>query len=186
MEELIIRPAAPADAEALLSIYRHYVLNTAITFEYDVPSAAEFRSRVEHTLEKYPYLVAQRGENILGYAYASALRTRAAYGWCVELSVYVDRQHKGEGIGRKLYEALEEALGEMGVTNLYACIAYPEQEDEFLTCDSVRFHERMGFVQNGLFRLCGYKFERWYHMVWMEKLIGSHQAHQPPVQPFKG
>lgn len=186
MEDLIIRTARPEDAEALLTIYRPYVLNTAITFEYEVPSAAEFRSRIEHTLQKYPYLVAQCGERLVGYAYAGALRTRAAYGWCVELSVYVEQGCRGHGIGRKLYEALEEALHEMGVTNLYACIACPEQEDETLTCGSVRFHEKLGFVQNGFFRLCGYKFDRWYHMVWMEKLIGSHQPQQPPVQPFKG
>ena len=90
------------------------------------------------------------------------------------------------GSGHKLAaEALEQALREMWVCNLYACIACPEQEDEYLTRSSMEFHEHLGFRQAGLFRECGYKFGRWYHMVWMEKLIGAHRAAQPPVRPYR-
>ena len=78
-----------------------------------------------------------------------------------------------------------QALREMGVCNLYACIACPEQEDEYPTRSSMEFHEHLGFRQAGLFRECGYKFGRWYHMVWMEKLIGAHRAAQPPVRPYR-
>ena len=70
----------------------------------------------------------------------------------------------------------------MGILNLYACIAVPEAEDETLTLDSVRFHARMGYVEAGHYHWCGYKFGRWYDMVWMEKMIGEHRPDQPPVR----
>ena len=85
-------------------------------------------------------------------------------------------------MGRKLYGALEDRLREMGILNLYACIAWPEQEDEYLTGNSAEFHARLGFAQVGKFHQCGYKFGRWYHMIWMEKSIGEHRAEQAPVR----
>ena len=181
---MTIRTATVDDAQALLHIYSYYVQNTAVTFEYDVPTVEEFAQRIAKTLQKYPWLVAEEDGCIVGYAYAAAFRTRPAYGWGVELSVYLDCHERGRGTGRRLYEALEAMLQRMGVLNLYACIAVPEQEDEYLTFASERFHERMGFVKNGTFHRCGYKFNRWYHMIWMEKLIGDHQPDQPPVKPF--
>ena len=87
-------------------------------------------------------------------------------------------------MGRKLYEALEEALTRMGILNLYACIAYPEREDEFLTMNSANFHEHLGFRKVGKFYKCGYKFERWYHMIWMEKIIGNHRNNQEPIKKY--
>lgn len=94
------------------------------------------------------------------------------------------RTAAGRGIGRRLYQALESALNAQGILNLNACIAYPEPEDEYLTKDSVLFHQRMCFQPVGTFHNCGYKFHRWYHMVWMEKQIGIHKQNQPAVQPF--
>ena len=185
MEDLTIRVAAPEDAAAILAIYAPYVRDTAITFEYEVPSLEEFRSRVEKTLTRYPYLVAQRGNAIVGYAYAGAFYPRAAYDWCAELTVYVERGARWQGIGRRLYEALEAALDDMGILNLYACIAVPETADEHLTKDSEAFHAHLGFRTVGTFRNCGYKFGRWYHMIWMEKVIGNHVSDQPPVHPFR-
>ena len=183
--KIIIRTASAADAPALLKIYRPYVENTAITFEYDVPSTEEFASRIQHTLRKYPYLVAEEKGTLLGYAYAGPFHERPAYDWAVETSIYVDQSLKHRGIGRRLHDALETALREQGILNMNACIAYPEEEkDPYLSLDSVRFHEKMGYQMVGLFHSCGYKFQRWYHMVWMEKAIGTHLAEQPPVQPF--
>lgn len=179
-----IRRAVLKDAPELLEIYRHYVLHTAVTFEYEVPSVEEFQSRMCRIMQKYPYLVAEAEGRIIGYAYAGPFHARAAYGWAAEMTVYLDHRCKGKGAGRKLYEALEKALGEMGVLNLYACIGVPEEEDEYLSFASERFHEHMGFVRNGFFRRCGYKFGRWYHMIWMEKIIGEHGNDQPPVRPF--
>lgn len=180
-----IRPAAPADAGALLAIYAPYVNETAITFEYEVPGAAEFAGRIENTLKKYPYLVAERGGEPLGYAYAGAFKDRAAYDWAVETSVYIRRDARHLGLGRALYAALETALAAQGILNLNACIAVPPTgEDEYLSGDSVAFHERLGYALVGQFHACGYKFGRWYDMVWMEKFLGAHAADQPPVRPF--
>ena len=177
---ITIRMANPADAQALLNIYAPYVINTAITFEYDVPSVEEFASRIAHTLEKYPYLIAEEGGNILGYAYASPFHDRPAYDWAVETSIYVDQNIKHRGIGRKLHDALESTLREQGILNMNACIAYPPEEDEHLDKNSVEFHAHMGYRLVGEFYKCGYKFNRWNNMVWMEKLIGEHLSDQKP------
>ena len=131
--DVVVRDAVPEDAERLVEIYRHYVETTAITFEYDVPTVGEFRERMERTMEKYPYLVAEMDGYVVGYACAGRFVGRAAYDWSVETTIYLDRGMRGRGIGRRLYGALEEALKDMGVLNLNACIAYPEKEDEYLT-----------------------------------------------------
>lgn len=181
---ITIRTATVADAAQILSIYAPYIEQTAITFEYEVPSLEEFTNRITHTLERYPYLVAVRGEQIAGYAYVSPFHARPAYDWAVETSIYVDMHCKRMGIGHKLYEALEEVLKKQGILNLEACIAYPETPDEYLTKDSVLFHEKKGYRMVGEFYQCGFKFNRWYNMVWMEKFIGEHKENQPPVIPF--
>ena len=181
---ITIRMANPADAQALLNIYAPYVINTAITFEYDVPSVEEFASRIAHTLEKYPYLIAEEGGNILGYAYASPFHDRPAYDWAVETSIYVDQNIKHRGIGRKLHDALESTLREQGILNMNACIAYPPEEDEHLDKNSVEFHAHMGYRLVGEFYKCGYKFNRYYDMVWMEKEIAPHKVDATPFIPF--
>lgn len=174
MEDIQVRKATVYDAEQILGIYEPYVINTAITFEYDVPSLEEFRDRIENILKKYPYLVAVKNGDIIGYAYADQFHSREAYDHSVELSVYVDNKIKRRHIGSILYNSLEKELKKIGILNLYACIAYSETEDEYLTQDSVRFHEKMGFRLVGRFHKCGYKFDQWYDMVYMEKLIGEH------------
>ena len=170
----MIRKATINDTERLLDIYAYYVKNTAITFEYDVPSLEEFRNRIRSTLKKYPYLVIEDGGIIRGYAYAGAFIGRAAYSHSCETTIYLDNSSKGRGYGRALYEALELALKNMDILNLYACIADPIVEDEYLTRNSERFHQHLGFSKIGTFHKCGYKFGRWYNMIWMEKIIGNH------------
>ena len=182
--QIMIRKATPDDAASLLSIYEYYVLNTAITFEYEVPSLEEFRDRISHTLEKFPYLVAEDQGRILGYAYAGPFHPRAAYAWDCEMSIYLMKDARRLGLGRMLYEALEKELISLGYLNLYACIAYPDPEDEHLNMDSVRFHEHSGYHEVGRFRKCGYKFGRWYDMIWMEKIVGEHLTDQPAVRSF--
>ena len=182
---VFIKTVSDEDIQRLLEIYKPYVEETAITFEYQVPSLEEFQERVRRIQKRYPYLAAWKDGKIVGYAYASPFKERAAYDWAVETSIYVCRTEKGNGIGKKLYGALEEALAAQHILNLNACIAYPEQEDEYLTLDSVRFHEKLGYRMVGEFLQCGYKFERWYHMVWMEKHIGQHVKNQPPIIPFE-
>ena len=177
---ITIRTAILSDAQALLNIYSPYVEHTAITFEYDVPSVEEFASRFKNTLQKYPYLVAEKNGRLLGYAYASPFHERPAYDWAVETSIYVDQNIKHQGIGRRLHDALEDALRSQGILNMNACIAYPPEEDEYLDKNSVEFHTHMGYRLVGEFYKCGYKFHRWYNMVWMEKLIGNHLSDQKP------
>ena len=179
-----IRPAKPEDAEKLLAIYAPYVEQTAITFEYEVPTVEEFRERIHNTLKKYPYLVAEQGGEPVGYAYVGPFHDRPAYDWAVETSIYVDQNKKRMGIGKKLHEALEEELRNRCFLNMNACIAYPAQEDEYLTRNSLGFHTHLGFRPVGSFTRCGYKFGRWYNMVWLEKLMGEHPASPAPVRPF--
>lgn len=175
-----IRAAAPADASALLEIYRPYVEKTAVTFEYETPSPAEFAGRIAALSPKYPYLMLLDEETPVGYAYAGPFKDRAAYDWAVETTVYLRQDRRGRGYGRLLYTALENELRRRGFLNAYACIAYAEQEDEYLTNASRRFHERMGYRLCGTFRQCGYKFGRWWDMVWMEKMLGEHEADPAP------
>ena len=174
MSEMIIRSATTEDAARLLEIYAYYVENTAISFECEVPSLEEFKNRIAATLEKYPYLVLEEDGMIRGYAYAGAFVGRAAYNHSCELTIYLDHGSKGRGYGRALYEALERDLREMGILNLYACIGDPVTEDEYLTRNSEQFHQHLGFTRVGTFHQCGYKFGRWYNMIWMEKIIGDH------------
>lgn len=181
-----VRDATSDDAERILEIYSYYVENTAITFEYDVPTIEEFRSRMERTMRHYPYLVIERDGRIEGYAYAGPFVGRAAYDWSCELTVYLDHEARGGGLGRRIYSALEERLKAMGVLNLYACIGYPKVEDEHLTRNSEGFHRHLGFETVGVFHDCGYKFGTWYDMIWMEKIVGEHRGNQPPVRFAKG
>ena len=170
----VIRNASTADAERILEIYAYYVVNTAISFELDVPPLDEFERRIAMTLEKYPYLVVEDDGEIRGFTYAGPFKTRAAYERSCEVSIYVDCNARGRGYGRALYEELEKQLGTRGILNLYACIASPIEEDEYLTRNSEQFHSHLGFKTVGEFHKCSYKFGRWYNMIWMEKLIGEH------------
>ena len=169
-----IRPAEAEDAKQLLEIYEWYVKNTAITFETEVPSLEIFQGRMTERFGRYPYLVLVEEGEIIGYTYAGPFVGRAAYDRSVETTIYLKHGLTGRGYGRKLYAALEEELKKMGILNLYACIGYPEVEDEYLTKNSADFHEHIGYSLVGVFHQCGHKFGRWYHMIWMEKMIGEH------------
>ena len=136
-------------------------------------SLEAFREKIENTLKKYPYLVLEEDGIIQGYAYAGVFKDRAAYDYSCEMTIYLDKDAKGKGYGRRLYEALEQELKSRGFRNLYACIGDPIEEDEYLTRDSERFHAHLGYTKVGTFHKCGYKFGRWYNMIWMEKIIGE-------------
>ncbi len=168
-----------SDAQEILGIYAPYVEKTAITFEYEIPSLEEFENRIRTISEKYPYIKAvnDNGE-IVGYAYASAFKGRRAYDWSVESTVYVREDQKRCGVGKKLYDALEDSLKGMGILNVNACIAYlgEGKEDEHLTDDSFFFHEKRGYKLVGTFHDSGFKFGTWYDMIWMEKMLGEHDS----------
>lgn len=180
---MTIEKVIPEDASELLGIYGPYVKDTAISFEYEVPSLEEFTSRIVNISSKYPYIKAVSEDGtILGYAYATAFKGRRAYDWSVETTIYIRQDCRRGGIGRALYEELEFRLKDMGILNMNACIASPKSEDEHLTSDSIYFHGNMGFTKVGTFHDCGYKFNSWYDMIWMEKIIGEHLENQPPVK----
>lgn len=184
MSSITIRTAALDDAAALLAIYAPYVEQTAITFEYEVPSLEEFRGRIAHTLRRYPYLVAEENGEILGYAYTGPFGERAAYSWAVETSIYLRQEIRGKGLGKRLYQALEDVSRAQHVQSLYACIAYPDADDAHLSGNSVAFHAHLGYTTVGRFPHCGYKFGTWYNMTWMEKTLGDHAVPPAAFVPF--
>lgn len=179
-----IRVATVDDAKEILDIYKYYITDTAITFEYDVPTVEEFKGRISKTLEKYPYIVCELDGKIVGYAYVSAFKERAAYDWSVETSIYVDKDCKGKGIGKQLYSVLEDICREMNIKNVNACIAYPGVVDQYLDFNSIDFHHHLGYEDVGIFHNCAYKFGTWYHMIWMEKMIGNHEQNTSPIRLF--
>ena len=173
---ITLRKATPNDGKALAAIYRHYVEETAITFEYVAPTEEEFAQRIAHKTEKYPFIVAEDDGRAIGYAYASEYRERAAYSWDVETSVYVDTRHQGHGIGKRLYSALEEILKLQNVVNLYACITYPNTH-------SAAMHEAFGFKYIGKFHSAGFKFGKWRDVSWFEKQINC-PPEPMPIIPY--
>ena len=180
------RIATPDDAPALLAIYAPYVEQTAISFEYDVPSLEEFRRRIADFSRTYPYLIAEDASGrALGYAYTHTFIPRAAYDRCAETTIYLSLESRHQGLGKRLYRALEDISRAQGIYNLYACIGEPQgEDDEYLTDNSIRFHEHLGFRRIGVFRRCGYKFGRWYDMSWAEKLLGEPPEAPEPFLPF--
>lgn len=184
-EEIALRAARPEDAAELLRIYAPYVEKTAITFEYTVPTLKDFTNRIRTTLEKYPYIVAERANSrLMGYAYVGPFHAREAYDWAVETSIYIAEDARKLGLGRQLHDALADCLTELGYLNMYACIAAPAQEnDPYLTRNSIDFHAHLGYRMVGTFYACGCKFNRWYDMVWMEKHLGDHKDGEPLEKP---
>lgn len=170
------------DAKELLAIYAPYVRDTAVSFEYEVPSLQEFKGRIQDISKMLPYIKAVEAGEILGYAYASKFKNRKAYDWSVEVTVYVREDARRRGVGKILYQALENSLQRIGVLNMNACIAVPKGEDVHLSNDSYHFHEKMGFRLVGTFHNSGYKFHTWYDMIWMEKMIGKHGEKQENVR----
>lgn len=170
--ELKIRDATLDDAARLVEIYAPYITETAVSFEYEVPSVDEFKERIKNVKEKYPYLVCEKDGLIVGYVYASAYSKREAYDWTVGTSIYVDKNFRRMGIGSLLYKHLEERLKKMGIENLLAGVAYCEREDEYLTKDSYKFHLRKGYVMAGHLKDVGKKFNRHYDLLWLQKKLG--------------
>ena len=169
--QLKIREATLDDAERLVEIYAPYITETAVSFEYEVPTVDEFRERIKNIKEKYPYLVCEKAGVVVGYVYASAYSKREAYDWTVATSIYVDKNCRRMGVGSLLYKNLEERLKKKGIENLLAGVAYCEREDEYLTKDSYKFHLREGYVMAGQLKDVGKKFDRYYDLLWMQKKI---------------
>ncbi len=171
-----IRLAVPEDAGALLGIYAPYVTDTAVTFEYAVPSEEDFRVRIQAVLEQFPWLVCEADGKIAGYAYASPFQKRAAYQWDAELSVYVSPPFHRQGVAKALYEKLLPILKMQGYYNLYALITLPNPA-------SIGFHQSYGFETAGVYHGTGFKFNKWHDMAVLEKRLRDFSYDETPQKP---
>ena len=167
---MTIRPAVQEDAPAVVGIYTPYVEHTAISFEAVAPTPDEMAARIEKCRSGWQWLVAEMDGAVVGYAYGSLHRERAAYRWSVEVSAYVDRGHHRKGIGRALYSALLPDLAERGFCNAFAGVTLPNDP-------SVKLHTSMGFEPIGTFRSIGWKFGRWHDVAWFQRWLRD----APPV-----
>jgi phosphinothricin acetyltransferase len=171
--QTLIRLAVEEDAGAVLEIYAPYVRSTPASFETEVPDVEIMRSRISSTLKSHPWLVCETQGEVLGYAYASPYRSRAAYVWSLEVSAYVHPQAQHKGIGRALYTSLFQILKLQGIYNLYAVITLPNPA-------SVGLHEALGFSPIGVFDHVGYKLGAWHNVGWWHLAL-----QEPSSQPIK-
>ena len=170
-----IRPATVQDVPRILEIYGPYVKNTAISFEYTVPTLEEFTQRFLGITAQFPWLVWEENGTVLGYAYGSLPFERAAYQWNASASIYLCPEACGKGIGKQLYATLEQLLQRQGYRKVYAVITTANE-------DSVAFHRAVGYRLTGTMPDCGYKFGNWYGTVWMEKDLNTWDT--PPREPI--
>lgn len=177
MNTVHIRPATPADAPAMLAIYAPYVEQTTVSSEYEAPSLEEFCTRIRQVTAKLPWLACEIDGKIAGYGYASPHRTRAAYQWSVETSIYVAPEFHRRGIASALYEALFELLRMQGYYNIFVGITSPNER-------SMKFHKSMGFIISGAYQNSMYKFGQWRDVLWMGKQLRAHDSVPQPTVPF--
>ena len=173
---MTFRLAEEADAPALLAIYGQYI-DTPITFECALPSVESFTERIRSIRAAYPYIVCEEDGRIWGYAYAHRQAERAAYQWNAELSIYLDREVRGRGVGRRLYGALMELLRLQGIHTVYALVTVPNEKSEGL-------HGSMGFRHMGTQRSTGYKDGAWRDVAWFEKQIAPYDPDPAPLAPI--
>ncbi len=170
-----MRLATEADAAAILDVYRPYVENTTVTFEYEVPTIEAFQARMRGIMAYYPYLVCERDGALVGYAYASRYRERAAYGWDAELSVYLREDAQHSGLAGRMYDALIEILRAQGFVNVYGIITHPNEKSE-------QFHAKQGFVTCGIAHRTGWKFGQWIDVADMERRIAEPAGAPEPTR----
>lgn len=161
---MTIRDARRSDVPAMLAIYAPFVEHTAVSFEYDVPTEAEFARRLEEHQAAFPWLVCEENGKVMGYAYAGRAFERAAYGWNAEISCYLAPELRGRGVGRRLYARIEEILTRLGYYKLFAVVTSAN-------APSVAFHRALGFRDAACFRNVGYKQGGWYDVLWLEKTL---------------
>ncbi len=184
---MTIRPATAADLEAITAIYADAVENGTASYELSAPTLAEMTARFAALADgRFPYLVAEEGGHVLGYAYAGPFRPRPAYRFIVEDSIYVSPQAKGRGIGRALLEALVEEVRRLGFRQIVAVIGDGRPDSA-----SVRLHEKLGFRHSGRLEGSGYKKERWLDTVFMQLPLNGGNTAPPdpdslPERKFRG
>jgi phosphinothricin acetyltransferase len=171
----LVRPAIAEDAHACIAIYRPYVEDTAVTFETEVPTPAEMAARIAAAHTSHEWLVLEHNGEVIGYAYAHAFNSRAAYQWSTETSIYVATNHHRAGGGRKLYSHLLQRLAERGYRRAFAGITQPSDA-------SNGFHRSFGFEQAGLYRRVGWKHGSWHDVAWMQiDLLGPAEDNRTPT-----
>jgi L-amino acid N-acyltransferase YncA len=168
-----VRDATGEDAGACAAIYAPYVTDTAITFEYDPPSAAEMARRITAAQGAHAWLVLEEAGRVVGYAYAGPFKERAAYRWSAEVSVYLEPGRRRSGSGRLLYEALFARLAERGFRTLVAVMTLPNDASEGL-------HRALGFEPVGTLRRVGWKHGQWRDVAWAQRSIGPDDG--PPAE----
>ncbi|GAB3046017.1 GNAT family N-acetyltransferase [Stenotrophomonas tumulicola] len=165
---MLIRDVGDADIAAITAIYAVEVTDFVNTYEYDIPDAAEMSRRMQDIVSRgFPYIVAEIEGEVAGYAYANTYRTRVAYQWTVENSVYVDARFQGRGVGTTLLQALIDACTERGYRQMVAVIGEPTNTA------SIKLHERFGFHLVGVFQGLGRKHGRWLDTVQMQRALGD-------------
>lgn len=171
---LLIRPSTPADLPAITAIYEWNVLHGTGTFELDAPDEAEMARRREDVLSKgLPWLVVQRDGVVLGYAYANHFRPRKAYRFCLEDSVYLAPEAKGQGLGRLLLAELLARCEAAGARQMLAVIG------DSANLGSIGVHRALGFEHIGVMKAAGWKFDEWRDVVIMQKALGQGSATEP-------
>jgi L-amino acid N-acyltransferase YncA len=169
-----VRPASAQDAGACLAIYRPYVQNTAISWEIDVPTADEMAARIGGLGATHDWLVLERDDQIIGFAYGQPLKRLAAFQWSAETGIYVDVHHHRAGGGRQLYTQLLRRLTERGYRQAFAGITQPNEA-------SNGFHRSFGFQDAGLYRRVAWKHDSWHDVAWMQlDLLGTADQDGPP------
>src|SRR5580693_5182462 len=167
-----IRLITVSDASEVLGIYKPYVLDSIISFEYEAPTLEEFLQRVKAVTSEYPWLVCLMGDKIVGYAYASKHRDRTAYQWSVDSAIYLSPAVQRKGIARILYESLFSILRLQGYFNVYAGISLPNEK-------SVGFHEKIGFEEIGIYKKTGFKHGSWHNTAWYQLHLTDHKENPP-------
>jgi len=168
MRQIELRHAEAADLTAIAAIYGHHVRHGLASFEVDPPSAQEMQARFEAIVNAgYPYLVAEEGGRLIGYAYASSYRTRPAYRYSVEDSVYVAPDAIGRGIGKRLLRQLIDECAQRGFRQMLAVIG------DSANAPSIELHRACGFERVGLLTSIGFKFNRWVDSVLMQRALGD-------------
>ncbi|MBI5916263.1 MAG: N-acetyltransferase [Bacteroidetes bacterium] len=176
--QLTIRLITESDASEVLEIYKPYVLDTIISFEYEVPTLEEYLQRIKTHTAEYPWLVCLQGDKIIGFAYASKHRYRTAYQWSPESTVYLSPEVHRKGIARILYATLFSMLRYQGYFNVYAGVGLPNEK-------SVGFHKAAGFEEIGIFRKVGYKHGHWHDTHWFQLHLAEHIQHPPIPKKMK-
>ena len=173
----LVRPSTEADLDAIVAVYAGHVATGTATFETEAPDRAEMaRRRVDVLGRGWPWLVAEHGGRVLGYAYANAFRPRAAYRWCLEDSIYLAPDACGRGIGRRLLADLLERCEAAGARQMMAVIG------DSANAGSIGVHRALGFAHTGTMRSAGWKLGRWIDVVLMQKTLGPGDG-VPPGPP---